>query len=55
MDDRQRNEQRAYERECEQHPRGNRLSVVPMDANNLGRDNQISEQPTNKKEDHANT
>ena len=34
-----RNEQRAYKREREQWPRGNRLSVVPMDAGNLGREN----------------
>lgn len=39
MDDRQRNEQRAYEREARQWPRGNRLSVVPMDAGNLGKEN----------------
>ena len=43
MDEYMRNHDRAYEREREQWPCGNRLSIQPMDARNLGRDNIINQ------------
>lgn len=51
MDDRQRAEERACERERELYPRGNRLSIVPMTAANLGHENQetLPTKPTTEK------